>query len=134
MNNSFGSNNFFQQKMNPGNTPFSPRNNFGNGQFNGKKNNFFNDSGQYNQDPYNPNLGFQHNNEMYTNNNYNQGRGYNSGNSSGVFNQNIRRSRPFDQNNNFQQNNFRNNFTGNVQFQNQQKMNFAAEKKKMNPF
>ena len=135
MNNSFGPKNSFQQKMSPGNVPFSPRNNFGNGQFNGKRNNFFEDPSQYNQDPYNPNLGFNHNNEMYMNDNYNhQGHRYNSGNGNGGFTQNIRQSRSSNRNNGFQQNAFRNDFSGNGQFQNQQQVNFGAGNKKPNPF
>ena len=123
MNNSFAQSRPFPPKINPGNLSFNQRNNFGNGQFNGKRNNFFANEGNYGESPYNSNLGFHHQNEMMMNTNYNQDNGFNSGDQNGGFTQNIRRSRPSNQNNAFQQNRFQNNFSCNEQYQNQPQMN-----------
>jgi hypothetical protein len=121
MNHSFAQNMPFSPKINPGNPSFNQRNNFGNGQFNAKNNNFCPNEGNFGESPYNSNLGFQHQNEMAVKNHYNPGNGFNQ---NGGFTQNIRRNKPLNQPNNFQQNHFQqNNFSGNQQYQNQPQMN-----------
>lgn len=48
---------------------FSQRNNYNNGQFNQNKGNLFNNQNCHYDDLYQSNLGYQHQNEMFMNNN-----------------------------------------------------------------
>jgi len=66
------------QKQNFGQTPFSPRNNFGNNQFTNNKNNVFEPQNCQFNNSYQQNLGYQHQNEMFMNNRFSQQPNYDS--------------------------------------------------------